>query len=152
MLPGHLPNNTHWARCIGRGSYGEVWLARNIMGTYRAVKIVYRATFDSDRPYDREFQGLQKFEPVSRTHESQIAILHVGRNDQEGYFYHVMELADDEQAGQQIDPHQIQSPHNLAIPPDEIPTSQFHLRFPACGRRPTAQRHRQIPQGAIGSP
>ena len=25
-------------RCIGRGSYGEVWLARNMMGTYRAVK------------------------------------------------------------------------------------------------------------------
>jgi hypothetical protein len=29
-------------RLIGRGSYGEVWLARNIMGTQRAVKIVYR--------------------------------------------------------------------------------------------------------------
>jgi hypothetical protein len=30
-------------RRIGQGSYGEVWLARNVMGTYRAVKIVYRA-------------------------------------------------------------------------------------------------------------
>jgi serine/threonine protein kinase len=91
-------------RCIGRGSYGEVWLARNIMGTYRAVKIVYRATFDSDRPYEREFKGLQKFEPVSRTHESQVAVLHVGRNDRDGYFFHVMELADDQRGGQQIDP------------------------------------------------
>ncbi len=27
-------------RRIGQGSYGEVWLARNIVGTYRAVKIV----------------------------------------------------------------------------------------------------------------
>ncbi len=71
-------------KCIGRGSYGEVWLARNIMGAYRAVKVVYRSTFDSERPYDREFEGLQKFEPVSRTHESQLAILHVGRNDRDG--------------------------------------------------------------------
>src|SRR5215831_11146456 len=81
-------------RLIGRGSYGEVWLARNIMGTSRAVKIVYRATFDHARPYEREFAGLQKFEPVSRTHASQLDILHMGRNEREGYFYYVMELAD----------------------------------------------------------
>src|SRR5437899_4123394 len=89
LIPDH-----ELIRCIGRGSYGEVWLARNIMGTYRAIKIVYRATFDSDRPYDREFEGLRKFEPISRSHESQVHILHVGRSEQEGYFYHVMELAD----------------------------------------------------------
>ncbi|MBI4661825.1 MAG: PD40 domain-containing protein, partial [Verrucomicrobia bacterium] len=34
-------------------------------------------------------------EPISRTHESQVDILHIGRNDQAGYFYYVMELADD---------------------------------------------------------
>src|SRR5262245_26817668 len=27
---------------IGEGAYGEVWLARNVTGAYRAVKIVYR--------------------------------------------------------------------------------------------------------------
>src|SRR6266511_4197226 len=59
-------------RCIGRGSYGEVWLARNVMGTYRAVKIVYRKNFSHDRPFEREFEGIKKFEPVSRLHESQI--------------------------------------------------------------------------------
>src|SRR6266571_5965322 len=82
-------------RCIGRGSYGEVWLARNVMGTYRAVKVVYRTTFDHDRPFEREFEGIQKFEPISRMHESQVDILHVGRNEKGGYFYYVMELADD---------------------------------------------------------
>jgi tetratricopeptide (TPR) repeat protein len=92
-LPPSVPDH-ELLRCIGRGSYGEVWLARNIMGAYRAVKIVYRATFDSDRPYDREFEGLRKFEPISRSHESQVHILQVGRNDKEGYFYHVRELAD----------------------------------------------------------
>ena len=33
-------------RRIGQGAYGEVWLARNVMGTYRAVKIVCRAGFE----------------------------------------------------------------------------------------------------------
>jgi tetratricopeptide (TPR) repeat protein len=89
-------------RPIGRGSYGEVWLARNIMGAYRAVKIVYRGTFDSDKPYEREFQGIKRFEPISRSHESQLDVLHVGRGD--GYFYYIMELADDQTRGQAIDP------------------------------------------------
>src|SRR5438874_1098929 len=78
---------------IGHGSYGEVWLARNVMGTLRAVKIVYRASFESERPYEREFSGLQKFEPVSRTHPGLVSILHMGRND--ACFYCVMEVADD---------------------------------------------------------
>src|SRR5437667_1261903 len=56
-------------RCVGRGSYGEVWLARNVIGTYRAVKVVYRKSFDNERPYEREFDGIQKFEPISRSHE-----------------------------------------------------------------------------------
>src|SRR5438874_11711060 len=57
-------------RCIGRGSYGEVWLARNVLGELRAVKIVYRNRFEHDRPFEREFEGIQKFEPISRAHPS----------------------------------------------------------------------------------
>jgi serine/threonine protein kinase/Tfp pilus assembly protein PilF len=82
-------------RRIGEGSYGEVWLARNVVGTYRAVKVVYRKTFEHDRPYEREFGGMQKFEPVSRTHEGLVNVLQIGRNDQAGYFYYIMELADE---------------------------------------------------------
>jgi serine/threonine protein kinase len=82
-------------RPIGRGAYGEVWLARSIMGTPRAVKIIWRRQFESDRPYDREFAGIQGYEPVSRTSDGLMQVLHVGRNDAEGYFYCVMELADD---------------------------------------------------------
>jgi hypothetical protein len=29
-------------RIIGQGAYGDVWLARNILGEYRAVKVVWR--------------------------------------------------------------------------------------------------------------
>ena len=91
-------------RRIGRGSYGEVWLAKSVTGAYRAVKIVRRSNFDHERPYEREFAGLLKFEPISRSSESQIDVLHVGRDDTEGYFFYVMELADDQKRGQNIDP------------------------------------------------
>ena len=71
-------------RRIGGGSYGEVWVARSVIGTLRAIKIVYRRTFDNDRPYEREFTGIQKFEPVSRTHEGLVDILQIGRDDNAG--------------------------------------------------------------------
>src|SRR5207247_2586465 len=37
---------------------------------------------------------IQNFEPISHS-ESQVHILHVGRNDAGGYFFYLMELADD---------------------------------------------------------
>ena len=91
-------------RRIGEGSYGEVWLARSVMGTYRAVKVVYRKTFEDDRPFEREFLGIHKFEPISRTHPGFVSILHIGRNLQADYFYYVMEIADDAVSGQNIHP------------------------------------------------
>jgi serine/threonine protein kinase len=80
-------------RTIGRGAFGEVWLARNVTGSFVAVKVVARGTFDHDRPFEREFEGIKRFEPISRSDPSQLSILHVGRG--EGFFYYVMELADD---------------------------------------------------------
>ncbi len=91
--PPAIPDHT-LRRPIGRGAYGEVWLARNVMGAPRAVKIVWRRQFESDRPYEREFAGIQRYEPVSRSAEGLVHVLHVGRNNAEGYFYYVMELAD----------------------------------------------------------
>jgi hypothetical protein len=64
---------------IGGGSYGDVWLARSLLGTWRAVKVVYRNSFEHDKPFEREFRGIQRFEPISLTHESQVKILHLGR-------------------------------------------------------------------------
>jgi len=87
-------------RRIGGGSYGEVWLVRNALGSLRAVKVVYRDLFDSDRPYHREFEGIRRFEPVSHARESQVDIFHVGINHEHGYFYYVMELADDAAAAE----------------------------------------------------
>ena len=84
-VPPLIPDH-ELLHCIGRGSYGDVWLARNVLGEFRAVKVIYRAHFDADRPYEREFEGLKRYEPVSRTHPSQVAILHVGRNDPAGFY------------------------------------------------------------------
>jgi serine/threonine protein kinase len=88
-------------RVIGRGAYGEIWLARTVTGAFRAVKIVYRSTFESERAFLREFEGMSAFEPISRAHAGFMNILHVGRTTD--YLYYTMELADDQLAGRRID-------------------------------------------------
>jgi WD40 repeat protein len=118
--PPRIPDH-ELIRRIGRGAYGEVWLARSVTGAFRAVKIVHRSSFDRDRPFQREFEGIQKFEPISRQHESQVDILHVGRGEE--YFYYVMELADDQATGGQIHPDQY-APRTLKS------DLAFHTRLP----------------------
>ena len=103
LPPGSVPDHD-LLRCIGRGSYGDVWLARSVMGSYRAVKIVHRKSFTEDRPYEREFKGIRHFEPLSRSHPGLVQILQVGRNDEMGYYYCLMELADDLGTGRNFAP------------------------------------------------
>ena len=126
--PPAIPDH-EMLRRIGRGSYGEVWLARNVMGVYRAVKVVYRDRFESERPFEREFEGIRKFEPVSRSHESQVNILHVGR--QNGYFYYVMELADDARESDRSAP-------DLAFDPEAYTPKTLHEVLKQQGRLPFA--------------
>ncbi len=116
-------------RPIGRGSYGVVWLARSTMGLYRAVKIVYRKTFKDARPFERELSGIRKFEPISRSHDAFIDILHVGINEAEGYFYYVMELGDDQVTAQFIQPERYE-PKTLGT---QI-AQQGRLSVPECLR------------------
>ena len=104
-------------RRIGAGSYGDVWLARSTTGALRAVKIVWRHIFEDDRPFQREFEGLQNFEHLSREHPSQLAIFHVGRG--EGYFFYVMELADTA-AGKE----------RGAVQVEQVPPASFPLPIP----------------------
>ena len=62
LQPPEVPD--HALLClIGQGSFGEVWLARNAIGTLRAVKIVHRLRFEREEDFEREFKGLLKFEP-----------------------------------------------------------------------------------------
>jgi serine/threonine protein kinase len=92
-------------RCIGTGGYGEVWLGQNeVMHTYCAVKVVRRERFEHADPFNREFRGLQKSVESSRSHPGLVGILHAGKNDPEGFFFYVMELADDLETGQNVAP------------------------------------------------
>lgn len=92
-----IPDHT-LLRSIGRGSYGEVWLARSTTGAIRAVKVIHKAKLADDLAYQREFSGIRHFEPISRSHEGFVDVLHVGRDDERGYFYYVMEIADNADA------------------------------------------------------
>lgn len=79
-------------------------MARAVTGALRAVKVVRRADFELERTFEREFEGIRSFEPISRSHPGLIDILHVGRNADEGFYFCVMELADDRYAGRAIVP------------------------------------------------
>src|ERR1700678_4034074 len=94
-------------RSIGRGAYGEIWLAKTLTGGFRAIKVVFP---EPDLAY-REFDGIRAFEPISRHHPGFVNIYHVGRGD--SFLYYTMELADDSHRGQKIDPTAY-NPHTLA--------------------------------------
>src|SRR5436190_10819930 len=102
---------------IGRGAYGEVWIARNAIGTLRAVKVVYRQSFQHTEHFEREFKGLLKFEPISRSHAGFVDILQIGRREEAGYFYYVMELADDSEADKDAE-----TKENSAAPYSVLPS------------------------------
>lgn len=86
-------------RIVGRGAYGEVWLARSLAGHYCAIKIVWRDRYPHPQPYEHEFSGLESFARLSAEERRQLALLHVGRNEVQGFFYYVMELADSAEDG-----------------------------------------------------
>ncbi len=100
-------------RLIGEGSGGQVWLAKNVLGTYRAVKIIFKKSFQRQKPFEDEFHGILKFEPLSRQNDGLVDVLQVGGNLAAEYFYCVMELGDDVHSGQTIHPGTYQ-PRTLA--------------------------------------
>ena len=121
-------------RRIGRGAYGDVWLARSqATGALRAAKIVWRHTFEDAEPFKREFEGIQRFERISREHPSQLALFHIGRNEPAGYFYYVMELADAGGAGRRG--WRISDGEWSANPNLRRPSSIFHHRSSSLHRR-----------------
>ena len=79
---------------FGEGAYGRVWLARNTAGQWRAVKVIYLANFNSDAgPYEREFNGISRYQAISDKHPSLLRVDFVSEKFP-GHFYYVMELGD----------------------------------------------------------
>ena len=112
-------------RKIGGGAYGEVWLARGVTGALRAVKVVWREDFEDARTFEREFEGILKFEPISRDHPALMNILHVGRSpDGVSFYYYVMELGDDVATGQDINPIEYE-PRTLRADNHQGPGTQW---------------------------
>jgi eukaryotic-like serine/threonine-protein kinase len=107
-----IPNYQLFRR-VGKGAYGDVWLAQNELGAWYAVKIVERATFTDRTPFEREYRGILHYTPLSRTHHGLVQILHIGRENDAGYFYYVMDLADCQHNARQIDP-ECYEPRSLA--------------------------------------
>jgi hypothetical protein len=89
---------------FGEGAYGKVWLARNKTGQWRALKAVYLANFDQNTdPYEREFSGIKKYQPVSDQHPGLLRVEFVSEKLTE-YFYYVMELGDPLEPGWEGEP------------------------------------------------
>lgn len=114
-------------RKIGGGAYGEVWLARGVTGAMRAVKVVWREDFEDERTFEREFEGILRFEPISRDHPGLVNVLHVGRSpDRHSFYYYVMELGDDIHRGTEIHPVEYE-PRTLRADSKDTKAKQFPI-------------------------
>lgn len=112
---------------IGEGSYGKVWLVQNRAGEWKALKAVYLASFNENLdPYEREFNGITKYKPISSRHAALLQLEHVSdKND--GYFYYVMELADSLLPNWQKKPATYK-PHDLAAERSRRPNKRLSVR------------------------
>ena len=99
---------------FGEGAYGKVWLARNAVGQWQAFKAVYLAKFNHNPdPYDREFNGIRRYKPISDKHPGLLRVDFVSHKKREGYFYYVMELGDSLVPGWEENPA-LYKPRDLA--------------------------------------
>jgi eukaryotic-like serine/threonine-protein kinase len=87
-------------------------MARSVTGTLRAVKVIWREDYDHPEGFEREFEALKRYEPISRKHPGLVPVLQIGRSDSGGFYYYVMELADDLERGREFDPDRY-IPHTL---------------------------------------
>jgi CHASE2 domain-containing sensor protein len=90
---------------FGKGAYGKVWLARNAIGQWQALKAVYLAGFGRrTEPYEREFNGIRRYKPISDMHPGLLRVDFVSTKKAAGYFYYVMELGDGLTPGWELNP------------------------------------------------
>jgi len=117
---------------FGEGAYGKVWLAKNAVGQWQALKTVYLARFATRiEPYDREFNGIRRYKPISDKHPGLLRVDFVSMKKDPGYFYYVMELADSMDPGWETNPRSYR-PRDLDRVRKE--SDQKRLPFQECAR------------------
>ena len=83
--------------------------------------------------FEREFEAIKRYEPISRRHPGLVPILQVGRSDEEGFYYYIMELADDVEKGRNIDPETYVVKANgetlVCEPASVLPMAQRYFLF-----------------------
>lgn len=104
-----------------------MWLCRDIVGVFRAIKIIERDQVGGPRPSERELSGLTTFSKVTAGSKHQLNILHIGKDETRGLLYYVMELADDCETGRSVDPERYQArtlhavlARSRRLPPKEL--------------------------------
>lgn len=113
---------------FGEGAFGKVWLARNAIGQWQAFKSIYLAKFNNNPgPYEREFNGIKRYKPISDKHPGLLRVDFVSRKKSEGYFYYVMELADSLTPGWEEKPA-LYKPRDLAAVRAQAPNRRLPIR------------------------
>ena len=113
---------------FAEGSYGKVWLARTRAGEWRALKVIYLAKLDNHPdPYEREFTGIQQYQPVSDQHPGLLRVEYVSPKHKAGYFFYVMELADSLEPDWQRSPAFYQ-PRDLASERARLPGKRLPVK------------------------
>jgi hypothetical protein len=98
---------------FGEGAYGKVWIAKSNKGEWKAVKVVYIASFDGrSEPYEREFQGVCRYYPISGKHPGLVHINFISEKLPDK-FYYIMELGDSIEPGWKREPAKFK-PDDLA--------------------------------------
>jgi CHASE2 domain-containing sensor protein len=99
---------------FAEGAYGKVWLVRNAVGQWQALKAIYREKFKGNaEPYEREFRGITRYKPFSAEHPGLLRVDFVSIKRRGEYFYYVMELGDSRVSGWEEKPD-LYAPLDLA--------------------------------------
>ncbi len=106
VKPQVVVPNYQLLRCVGRGGFGEVWLARNVVTEdYHAVKILAEQC-------SLEVEGVRRYTEQVKSLAGLVPIKEVGKTDIG--FYYVMPLADDVKGGAAIRTLDRYEPRTLA--------------------------------------
>ena len=93
LPPPNIPNYK-LIKLIGEGSFGQVWVAMDATDSPCAIKIIYKKK-SKKALFWKEFEGVKNYLPISRSNLGLVTILHVGKSEDDSYYYYTMELADD---------------------------------------------------------